>query len=382
MSESVFLGSFPSYAANSTKTFQLTGALPAGHELRALEVTVEFTIRSNVVGTGTIAAADYQTLQNAFLSKLRMSLWGQNDVYNLTPDEARMVALVFTGRDPAQQHLRIGTTIPGSGSAVLPTKLKFQIPFIHRGLETPEMFSPSTDQGNLPNSKLDIDTSGASLLATLTVGGVVVNLVVTDVKVHALVQPVLVSHFGPLWYYRSRAINQSIDTEQGMALDLFIADERSPATVEIQVANVSIVRDGRMSPRNISPTHIAQHFGESQFPFDGMGVTFDPTNNTMGFQVTPYIWIPGDIRSTEWQLPAWAVQRQIFQNLAGGGSPAATFLFVQVRPIVEVQPQAVQLVNQFQVPVASLDQLAIRGGGGADNDVNKLFKGRYLQKAS
>jgi len=381
MSEPVFVGSFPAFSQTSTKTFSLVGALPPGHELRELQVVIEYTLRSNVVGAGTVVALDHQTLQNAFLAKLRMSFYGQNDVYNLTPDEARAIAIYAKGRDPAPEFLRVGATIPGSGSAVLPTKSKFIIPFTQRGLEMPEMFAPSTDQGNLPNSKIDIDTTGTQLTATLTVGGVVVNIVVTDVKVFAILAPVQVSHVGPLMLWRSKTIVAVQDVETGMALDLLVADERVSSTVEVQVTQISVIRDNRMSPRNVSPTHLAQHFGETQFPYDGV-LPVDLTTNGIGFQITPSIWIAGDIRATEWQWPVWVVQRIYYQNLASGGSPNATLLFWQVRPFPEVQANVVQLVNQFQIGLSSLDQLAVRGGGASDNDINKLFKGRFLQKAA
>jgi hypothetical protein len=381
MAESILLGSFPAWAAGASKSFSLVGQLPPGHELRAIEVIWEFQIRSNVVGAGVVVAADYKTIMDAFFAKLRLSAWGITDAYNLTSDEGRAIAVYASGRDPYPSYLRVGDAIPGSGSAFLNTKIKTVIPFTLRNLENPSLFSPSTDQFNLNGTKLDIDAAATNqLTATLTVGGVVVNIVMVTQNVYALVAPVLVTHAGPPLLYRSKAISQNQDTESGQFLDLFLADERGPATVEGQVSQITVTRDGRGSPRNVKPTDLAQAFAATQGPNDGI-LPLDLTRNG-GTQFTPSIWVAGDIRSNEWELPVTNVARQYLQNLASGGSASATLLYWQVRPILEAQGQLQQLTNQFQVQVNTLDQLGVRGGGGADNNIGAIFKGRYMQQAS
>lgn len=370
--EYIQLPSFPAYAQNSTKTNNLQGVFPLGYEVHSLEVVFEINVSINA-STGSIVAADHLTIANALLSKLRFSAYGQNDVYNLTPAENRVIATAALWRDPWTESLRVG-----QGTTVTPTafKLKFEIPFIHRGLDYPEMFAPYSDQLNLAGTKLDLDTGSASL-TTISIGGGASTVTVTDVKLFMTGVPVAVPHCAPAMYWRSKAISQNIDVEYGPALDIFVADERAFATTEVQVQTYEVVRDGRSGPKNISPTNLALQYQRFHGTQDGT-LPLDITNNTTGTQMTPFIFLNGVIRSTEWQLPFYMQNRTVRQNLASGGSPNATFLFWQVRPINEVQVQMINLAASNGIQISSLDQLIVRGGGSADNDVNKLFKGRFI----
>lgn len=370
--EIVQLPSFPTYAQNSTKTVNLQGAFPLGYEVHALDVIFEFTLNINA-STGTIVAADHQTIVNALLSKLRLSAYGQNDVYNLTGPENRILATAAMQRDPFTESLKIGQ---GTTTTPVAYKLKLEIPFIHKALDYPEMFCPYSDQLNLAGTKIDIDTGSASL-TTISVGGGASTVVVTDVKLFMVGVPVAVPHVGPAMYYKSKSISQNLDIEYGPACDIFVADERAFATTEVQVQTYEILRDQRSGPKNISPTNLAQTYARWGTNLDA-AAPLDITANTTGTQVTPFIFLNSAIRSTEWQLPFYMQNRTVRQNLASGGSPNATFLFWQVRPINEVQQQMIAIAAANGIAVSSVDQLIVRGGGGADNDVNKLFKGRYI----
>lgn len=371
--EIIQLPSFPTYAQQSTKTVNLQGAFPLGYEVHALEVVFEFNLSSNA-GVGTITAADHRTIYNALVSKFRFSAYGQNDVYNLTPDESRFLAAVALWRDPATQNLRVGQ---GTTTTPAPFKLKFTVPFIHRGLDYPEVFAPYSDQLNLAGTKFDIDT-GSTSLTTLSIGGQASTVTVTDVKMFMVGLPVAVPHCGPAMYWRSKAISQNIDIEYGPALDVFVADERAFATTEVQVQTYEIIRDGRSGPKNISPTNLATLYGEfGTGSADGI-LPLDITTNTVGFSVTPFIFMDSVVRATEWQWPFYMQNRTLRQNLQSAGSPNATLLFWQVRPVNEVQVQMINLAASNGISISTLDQLIVRGGGGADNDVNKLFKGRFI----
>lgn len=370
--EIVQLASFPTYAQNSTKTNLLQGVMPSGYEVHALEIVFEFNLSINT-GSGTIVAADHQTIINALVQRLRFSAYGQNDVFNLTGPESRVLTVAALNRDPFVESLAVGT-----GTTTTPTayKLKLVIPFIHKSLDYPEMFCPSSDQLNLAGTKIDIDTGSASL-TTISVGGGASTITVTDVKLFMVGVPAPVTHVGPAMYWRSKAISQNLDIEYGPACDLFVADERAFATVEVQVNNFEIIRDGRSGPKNISPTNLAQHYPVWGVPSTDGVKPLDLTT-TASTPVTPLIYPNGAVRCTEWQLPFYMQSRQIRQNLANAGSPTATYLFWQVRPVNEIQNQAIQLAAANGIPISTVDQLVVRGGGGADNNVNKLFKGRYI----
>jgi hypothetical protein len=382
--EPIFLGSFPSYAASTTKTFPLTGTVPEGFEVLALEIIFELTLKSSAAAFA-LAVADHNTIGAALINKMRATLWGVVDAVNLTFTELRTLAIYATGRDPAPQDpaIRSGVAggVPISSGAAAAMKLKLVIPFYHHGLDNPEVIAPSAEQVSLPGSKLDMDTLGTGLAALVLTNGTAV-VTVSDVKVYALVQPSDgMVHVGPPHLMRTRTVNLNLDQEQGKGWDLLVADERSPATVEGQVAQFTVTRDGKPIHRNISPTTLAQMFGEAQPAADGVfGV--DLTNNSLGGTgavITPIVYVGGRIRETEWKWKVFGKSRTIFQNLAAGGSPAATYLFWQVRPMDDQQPQ--QQIGQLLGGKAhSLDALPIRGGGGPDNDLNGMFKGRYLPK--
>lgn len=369
------LPSFPAYAQNSTKTNNLQGVFPIGYEVHALDVVFEFNLSSNA-STGTIVAADHQTIINALLSKLRFSAYGQNDVFNCTGPETRALSTVALWRDTFTESLKIGTVTTTTPAAF---KLKLEIPFVCKGLDFPEMFAPYSDQLNLAGTKIDLDTGSASL-TTISIGGQASTVTVTDVKLFMVGVPVAVPHVGPAMYWRTKAVSQNIDIEYGPACDIFVADERAFATTEVQVQTYEILRDNRSGPKNISPTNLAQTFARWAVALDA-AAPLDLTSNSTGSQFTPFIFLNGAVRSTEWQLPFYMQNRTVRQNLASAGSPNATFLFWQVRPITEVSAQAIALAAANGIMISSLDQLVTRGGGGADNNVAKMFKGRYIATA-
>src|ERR1700675_4885991 len=107
--EPYLLGSFPSFSQLATKTFSLVGALPQGQEVRELQVVFEGTLKINAA-TGQIQAPDYNIIGVALLKKLRASLYGNNDAFNLTCAEARTVGWIADNRDVSQTDplLRIG----------------------------------------------------------------------------------------------------------------------------------------------------------------------------------------------------------------------------------------------------------------------------------
>lgn len=394
--EPYLLGSFPSYASLSTKSFPLIGALPQGQEVRELQVVFEGTLKVNA-GTGQIQAPDYNILGLALIKKLRASLYGNNDAFNLSWPEARTMAWIADTRDVNQTdpQARIGTALSTTAFTV---KLRLKIPFCVRALEVPEIFSPCSDQVNLPGSKIDIDTQGDAL-ATVALTSGAGTFVVTDVKVYAILNQVPTLHAGPPHIWKTKAIAQSIDTEYGQGCDIFVGTEEA-ATVAgagARVSNFQIRRDGRSQPLNIDPVTIAQQFNESQptgdplaalditagvIPGAGVATAAQPVpsasvGSQAGAAVVPLLWNDGRIRAGAWQWPTWLQQRVIQQNVIAGQSNAITIFYWQIRPVYEAAQQIVALAAANRLMIRDIDQLAVRGGN--DGEVYKQFKGRFMK---
>jgi hypothetical protein len=396
--EPVLLGSFPTFGQLATKSFLLVGALPPGQEARELQIVVTGTLAKNAT-TGVIKAADHNILAVALFKKIRASLYGNNDAYNLTAPENRTMAYIADARDQFQKDpaLRIGATFNTTPVAF---QLTFKIPFCVRSLEVPEIFSPTSDQINLPGSKLDLDTQGDALTAIAMTDGTS-TVVVNDVRLYAILNQIPVLHAGPPHVWRTRAIAQTVDTEYGQGCHIFMGTEEAAtaAGAGARVSQFTVRRDGRSQPLNLDPVSLAQMFNESHYspdplaaldittgflPFGGVATAAAPipANASIGSQagaaVVPLIWNDGRVHAGAWQWPFWLASVAVQQNLVAGQSAAITLFYWQVRPIYECAGQVVALSAANGIPISSIDDLKVRGG--YDGEVNKLFKGRFIQK--
>lgn len=391
--EILLLGSFPSYSASSTKTFNLTGTLPPGYEVRELNVIVEGTLATNAT-TGIAIQADYYIVAAALLNRLRASGFNVTDFHSLSPVESNALATYAKGRNVQAEFYRNGQPLTTTPIAV---KWKFVIPFVNRNLEVPEIFSPSSDQLNLPGSKIDIDTNGTALTTLAIAGNAACTFVVTDVKAYAVGNVVPVLHAGPPHYQRSRQVAASIDSEYGAGLDQFLASEESIANGIARVSQWNVARDGREAPRNIDPWTLSQLYGEEIRAADGV-LPFDftqplgqyPSGLTTasggalagspgaqpGAQIIPLVWCGGLVREASAQWPFYLSSRTIRQNVIAGQSASFTLLYWQTKTIYEAAGQVVSLARANGLDVTSVDQLVVRGG--YDGAANKLFKGRLL----
>ena len=385
-SEPVDISSFPTYGPSATKQLPLSGALPAGQEIRELHVITTFAVKSNTVADVTIAR-DANLIAAALFNRFRATIWGIADTYNLYPSESRTLTVVATARDPFTQFMPIGSVIPASGGSANTYKLKMTIPFIHRNLEVPEIFSTTTDQMNLSGSQLNLDTNGSNLVAlNLGVTPVATTVTVIDVRAQVVLNAIPILHAGPPMFYKSRQVTQSIDTEAGQGVDLFAGAEETVSASIARVAQWTIARDSRQQPLNIQPDNLAAAFGESNFTMDGLlpyDITGMTNNNNMGTQqgaqVVPLEWADGRVRASAWQWPFFTQNRQIRQNLQSGQSATFNLLFWQVRPIFECAGQLTALASAAGITISNPDQLMVRGG--ADGMVQKIFKGRYSRAA-
>jgi hypothetical protein len=209
------------------------------------------------------------------------------------------------------------------------------------------------------------------------------NVVVNSFDVYAAIQPADTVHFGPPHDWRQLSVAQARFPEDLDAIDIILADERDPFTVQVQTAQITITRDGtRNSPANMPPTVLAQMFLHGQAPMDGLRPVNLLQNSLggVGSQMSPYAWLNGSVKASEWQLPFSNTNRVVFQNPAPGGSAQATWFNHRVKPIGTVTGEFNKLLARKNFSVKSVDDLEVRGGGGADNGVLSKYKGRYLAK--
>jgi hypothetical protein len=208
-----------------------------------------------------------------------------------------------------------------------------------------------------------------------------------------------VLHAGPPHVWRTKTIAQSVDTEYGQGLDLFVATEEAAtaAGAGARVSQFTVRRDGRSQPLNVDPVTLAQQYNESNFtvdalaalditigviPFGGVATAAQPVptgaiGTQAGAQVVPLIWNDGKIRPGAWQWPFWNSSRQIVQNLASGQSASITVLYHQIRPVYECSGQILNMAMANGLQIRSVDDLMVRGGN--DGETQKLFKGRFMR---
>jgi hypothetical protein len=315
------------------------------------------------------------------------------DFHSLSPVESNSLSVYASGRNVLGEFYRIGTALT---TTPINVKFKFQVPFVNRNLEVPEIFTPSSDQMNLPGSKVDIDTLGTGLTTLAIAGNGACTLVVTDVKCYATGNVLPVLHAGPPHYQRSRQVAASIDSEYGAALDQFLASEETLAASIARVSQWNVARDGREAPRNLDPWTLAMLYGEEVRGIDGVlphdftqpngiypgglpstaGALAGSPGTQAGAQLIPLVWAGGLVREASAQWPFYLSSRTVRQNVISGQSAIFTMLYWQSKPIYEAAGQVIAIARANGLDVTSVDQLVVRGG--YDGNANKLFKGRLI----
>src|SRR6267142_3232327 len=311
--ETILLGSLPAVTANSKQPLVLSGLFLDGYELRRILVNFAFTIRNNAAATFIIAAADHNTIINNFCTRIRLKAWGIDDALNLPPVVMRNMAAYANQDDPVRldPKIDIGATIPAVGSAVQPTNITVPIEFLCRGLDTPELFCPSTNQFNVAGHRLVVELGPET--TPLALANATAQLVLTSVDIYAVICPVDVVHFGVPHLWREIAVANNRFPEDGKFIDLMFADERDPYTVAAQVSQITIFRDDRASPANLPVPIIAERFMEA-WEADGNRPLNIISNGTggVGSQWSPYAYTDAAVRSTELQLPVTRKNRTPF----------------------------------------------------------------------
>jgi hypothetical protein len=379
------VGSFPAVTPNTTQQLMLSGTLPDGYELRGLLVDLNMTYKSAAAGTFALAAADHNTTMSAFIQRLRMKAWGLDNCYQLAAPAGRSMAVYMQSADPftTDPRLAVGHTVVGSAGAAEQTHMSWPIWFAKRGIDFPEIFAPSTNQFNVPGHTLTAQLGPGGSGVVLANG--TANFTLASIDVYCVIAPATLAHFGPGMIWEEIAVTQNPFPTSGYFLDGFLADERDPYTVAGQVTSIQVTRDNRVSPANISPPVLAQSFLNDSETIDGArpyNLTAGPGGvaSGQGSQLTPYSWLDGATRATEWQYPVTRNERAIYQVLAAGGSANATLLNWRVLPIKRVFDELVKTCSRHNVIINSVEELEVRGGGGADNDILSDFKGRRLTK--
>jgi len=375
------LGSLPSVTPNTKQTFQLSGTLPDGYELRGLKVDINMTFKSAATAFALVAA-DHNTIAQAIISRLRLRAWGIDNAFSLTAPEGRSIAVYMDAQDPftVDPRLAVGRAMQATGGVAEAAHLTWPIWFTKRGLDFPEIFCPSSNQFNVPGHTITAELGPGGTGVVL--GGGTANFTIASIDIYAVIAPARIVHFGPPMKWEQVIVTQNPFPEDGYFLDAFLADERDAYTVFGQATQINVTRDERQSPANIPPPVLAQQFLDDSETIDGAR-PYNLTSNGFGgagSQLTPISWLDGAARATEWQYPVVKRNRSIYQVLAAGGSAAATLLNWKILPVSRAFDELVKTCTRHGLRIGSGDELEVRGGGGADNDVLSDFKGRRLAK--
>lgn len=389
-----FIDSIPGgYSANAPREIQLAKKLPSGFVVRELAFAIDFNAKNNAPAGAAFAltVGDHNTLLAAFCARLRFSLMGKRENIILTPAEARLYYYQCTKRDAAvlDPTFRVASNVAANAAATT-HRLWIRFPFWHRQLNDDNAWCPSSDQLALNNQTAVFECGATASGGTVALinGTALVNI--TDVKLFAEMAPAAhedgkpyVPHVGNAHEVKQRTVTSQRDVVEAPHLPVFVADERSPATVDVQVSDVSIDIDGRRMTEKAAPSALAQCFVGSQVPEPALPSTVDVTSHSLGgIVLTPLLWLGQDATEYEWK-PAER-GRVINFTLASGGSAAATHLDARILPIDDegTQNQMRELIAARGLSVDSLDQLAVRGGGAPGNTKNKRFKGRYIARTA
>jgi hypothetical protein len=394
----VFIRAAAAYALSSVLTVPVKG-LPVKHEVRTLKVVLEGTIRSSAAGGINFDARDYMAIvgtgaNGGAFKRIRLTYNDKTDAVNLTPAEARILAIYANGRDPFPEYVRSTPTLAlnGNAGAVTPFKLGIPICFYDSNLEFPNAGCPSTLQLNRDGVELNLETDGAHVM---TVGdGVLptangnIQLVISGLKVYATCSRVAAEFFAPTQYMRSRRVTQQPDTEKGPVWERFLAIEEDPSTYELKVSSITVEMDEVSAPRNVAPTELAALFGATAqqdgiLPLDIVKNTlngpFTPSSGpagTTGLTVTPIMWQDGQGQDDEGEWNVFSRYRSIQLNPQAAGDPTCTFLYWRTVPIDESREVLRSVLAENGLGGVAFEDLAVRGG-----DARAMFKPRWLAKA-
>jgi hypothetical protein len=263
--KNVFIRAATAYAAASLLTIPVKGITPK-HEVRALAVVIEGTLRSAAAGGINFDARDYQSIagtgtNGGVFKKLRLTYNDKTDAINLSPQEARVLAVYANGRDPFPEHTRSTPVLAlnGNAGAVKAFKLKIPICFYDSNLEFPNVGCPSSMQLNRDGVEINLETDGAHVMTVgdglLPTANGNTQVVVSAIKLYATTSKCPADFFAPTQYMRSRKLTQQPDTEKGPIWERFLAAEVDPVTYEAQVASITVEMDevaSRATVRRVS----------------------------------------------------------------------------------------------------------------------------------
>lgn len=366
------------YSAGNSKELLLTG-LDAEQEIRTIRILIILTLVSTAAAFA-MALADYATLMTATLSRVRISMDQDENSESLTPAEWRTDAIDATGRDPFQEFLRVGSNIPATGNPAV-FKFPIDVNYTHEALDTPNLFTVSSDQVNAGACKVAIDWNGAPGNVVLTNGTAVVTP--SDAKVQFEFADAHMTFVGPHWTRKVKGATAQYDVEEFPSVELFLAQETAAATFEQTVNQISISVDERFKPRNMPPTELAAWYGKVAVKHPAELTAIDITNNAVGGGngsiVTPLRFLNARVRAAEYELPFYKRKRRV--EFPSGVSFAYSFMRKTTMHISR-QSEILRAVMGAKQVMGDPSALPVRGFGGGDNNTLREFKGRVVKFAA
>jgi hypothetical protein len=402
--KNVFIRAASAFAISSVLTIAVKG-VTAKHEVRQLSCVIEGTGKASAAGAAfNFDNRDWMQIvgtgaNGGIFKKLRLTYNEKTDAINLSPAEARVLAVYANGRDPFQEYSPFrGSTAgvvaptqwPGNAGPALAFKVKIPICFYDSNLEFPNVGCPSSMQLNRDGVEMNLETDGAHIGsgggdATLVLSNGNLNVVIGAIKLYATTSKVPADFYAPTQYMRSRKLTQQPDTEKGPIWERFLCMETDPSSYEAQVSSITVEMDEVAAPRNVAPTELAQLFGataqqDGVLPLDitknNLNGPFTPAGTqaqTWGLSVTPIQWQDGQGQDDEAEWNVFRNYRTLFFNLASGGDPSGTLLYWRTVPIDESREPIRTILAERGLADVAFEDLAVKGG-----DAQAMFKPRWF----
>jgi hypothetical protein len=358
----LYVDTFPAFAQGQAGVKQYLKNLPPVHELRSVIIEAYLGIKQTAAGgaatfkiqpNGGAAVAggannDALTVAKALFANVYLKENEQTNAVNVKVVDAMICygaqhgVLMGVGG-----QLRDGDAVPANGAANLPVRLEVLVDFLHTGQETPNKFTPGTEQATLNGGwevSYDTETAANANLAALALANGTVIVTVNQIRLCADVHPTDSPIVAPTWFmvYDQEATENN--ERKGRFVELLVYEKSLPATLEAAVTTVNLYNDGLTEVRQKTPIELANDFARSCRLRDGV-IPFEVARSC-----SPLRWVRGRVDAEMRELPITMSGRTInFQ-----GSTATRNL---VRHRIAPQRENLSVINAV---------LQMYGMGGAD----------------
>ena len=346
----LYVDTFPAFAQGQNGVKQYLKNLPPVHELRGIIVEANLGIRQGAAGPATTfklqpngASApaggvnnDALTLLKAIFARLYLKQNEQTNSVNVKIVDAMICYGAQHGTlMGAGGAIRDGDAIPVNANPNLTVRLEALIDFTHTGQETPNKFTPGTEQASLNGGwevSYDTETAANANLAALPIANGNVVVTVNQIRLAADVHPTDSPIVAPTWFMVYDQESTENNERKGRFLELLVYEQSLPAVLEAALNTVNLYNDGLTEVRQKTPLELANDFVRSTRVRDGV-IPFEVPRSC-----SPLRWVRGRVDAEMRELPITLSGRTI--NFQGS---TATRLMVRHR--ITPQRENVPVLN-------------------------------------